>query len=49
MEFQDVIASQPAEVEDEAESRFSFFQGGYVEDFKLQGIFRYLEVSKNLL
>ncbi|XP_071914293.1 uncharacterized protein [Coffea arabica] len=36
MEFQDVVASQPAEVEDEAESRFSFFQGGYVEDFKLQ-------------
>ncbi|XP_027165732.1 2-(3-amino-3-carboxypropyl)histidine synthase subunit 2-like [Coffea eugenioides] len=36
MEFQDVVASQPAEVEDEAGSRFSFFQGGYVEDFKLQ-------------
>lgn len=42
MEFQNLIASCPAEVgqtEQEAEARFSFLQGGYVEDYDLRGIF----------
>ncbi|KAL3507051.1 hypothetical protein ACH5RR_032433 [Cinchona calisaya] len=36
MEFQDVIASHTVEVKKESEARFSFLQGGYVEDFDLQ-------------
>lgn len=39
MEFQNLIASSPIEVGQEAEARFSFLQGGYVEDYNLRGIF----------
>ncbi|XP_010249074.1 PREDICTED: diphthamide biosynthesis protein 2 [Nelumbo nucifera] len=38
MEFGDLVASSSLEVGNkEEEARFSFFQGGYVEDFELQG------------
>ncbi|KAM4105852.1 hypothetical protein ACB094_04G023800 [Castanea mollissima] len=36
MEFQDLINSCPVEVRNGSEARFSFFHGGYVEDFDLQ-------------
>lgn len=41
MEFRDLINSATAEVVKgtvEAEARFSFLQGGYMEDFQPQGI-----------
>ena len=37
MEFRDLINSCPVEVRNGSEARFSFFHGGYVEDFDLQG------------
>nr|XP_023907732.1 uncharacterized protein LOC112019449 [Quercus suber] len=36
MEFRDLINSCPVEVRNGSEARFSFFHGGYVEDFDLQ-------------
>ncbi|PSS35729.1 Diphthamide biosynthesis protein [Actinidia chinensis var. chinensis] len=37
MEFQDLMCSFPVEVKDQIkEARFSFLQGGYVEDFNLE-------------
>lgn len=39
MEFQDLISSCPLQVNVQPEARFSFLQGGYVEDSELQGIF----------
>lgn len=47
IEFQDVIASRPVEVEEESEARFSFLQGGYIEDFELQGISFFLRPHFN--
>ena len=38
MEFRDLINSCPLKVRNGSEeARFSFFHGGYVEDFDLQG------------
>ncbi|KAI5657950.1 hypothetical protein M9H77_26743 [Catharanthus roseus] len=37
MEFQDLIASSPVEVKEQSEARFSFLEGGYVEESELQG------------
>lgn len=39
MEFQDLVASAPVGTENlgEEEARFSFLQGGYIEDHDLQG------------
>lgn len=38
MDFRDVISSTPsAATEQSKEARFSFIQGGYVEDLDLQG------------
>lgn len=40
MEFRDLISSSPVEVRNQSEeARFSFLQGGYVEDFDLKGSF----------
>lgn len=40
MEFRDLIASTPSvEREQSEEARFSFIQGGYVEDLDLQGAY----------
>lgn len=38
MEFQDLIASSPVEVKEQSEARFSFLEGGYVEESELQGL-----------
>lgn len=38
LEFRDLIDSTPIKVDTSSEARFSFLQGGYVEDFELQGI-----------
>lgn len=39
MEFQDLVASSPVDIENTRdEARFSFLQGGYIEDPDLQGI-----------
>lgn len=39
MEFQDLVDSTPVCIENsEEEARFSFIQGGYIEDHDLQGI-----------
>ncbi|XP_016457523.1 uncharacterized protein LOC107781343 [Nicotiana tabacum] len=37
-EFRDLITSSPMEVKDRSEARFSFIQGGYVEDFEQQDV-----------
>ncbi|XP_019227139.1 PREDICTED: diphthamide biosynthesis protein 2 isoform X2 [Nicotiana attenuata] len=37
-EFRDLITSSPVEVKDQSEARFSFIQGGYVEDFEQQDV-----------
>ncbi|XP_059296124.1 uncharacterized protein LOC132049378 [Lycium ferocissimum] len=37
-EFRDLITSSPMEAKDQSEARFSFIQGGYVEDFEQQEI-----------
>ena len=40
MEFRDLISSSPLEVKNQSEeARFSFLQGGYIEDFDLKGSF----------
>lgn len=40
MEFRDLISSSPVKVSHQSEeARFSFLQGGYVEDFDLKGNF----------
>lgn len=40
MEFRDLIASTPSvEKEQSEEARFSFIQGGYVEDLDQQGAY----------
>lgn len=39
MEFRDLIASTPVEREKSKEARFSFIQGGYVEDLDQQGAY----------
>lgn len=39
MEFRDLIASTPVEREQSKEARFSFIQGGYVEDLDQQGAY----------
>lgn len=48
MEFQQLISSTPAESRNPSkEARFSFIQGGYVEDSDLQGSFH--PVTFNIL
>ncbi|KAF3643458.1 glycine-rich family protein [Capsicum annuum] len=37
-EFRDLITSSPMEVKKQSEARFSFIQGGYVEDFEQQEV-----------
>lgn len=38
MEFRDLISSSPVEVRNQSEeARFSFLQGGYIEDFDFKG------------
>ncbi|KAK4345858.1 hypothetical protein RND71_036034 [Anisodus tanguticus] len=37
-EFRDLITSSPMEAKDQSEARFSFIQGGYVEDFEQQEV-----------
>lgn len=40
MEFKDLIASTPSiEREQSKEARFSFIQGGYVEDLDVEGAY----------
>ena len=40
MEFRDLISSSSLEVKNQLEeARFSFLQGGYIEDFDLKGSF----------
>lgn len=36
-EFRDLITSSPMEAKNQSEARFSFIQGGYVEDVEQQG------------
>lgn len=38
MEFQNLIGSTPVKAREQPEARFSFLQGGYVEDLELQDI-----------
>lgn len=43
MEFQNLMTSFPVEVRDQLEeARFSFLQGGYVEDYVSEGNFMHL-------
>lgn len=37
-EFRDLITSSPMEAKNQSEARFSFIQGGYVEDFEQQEV-----------